>query len=162
VIVDVEYDERYWYPDDGGEVWLAGYQVVDPASGSYLARDAPALIDRGLRVAAVAGAARHHADALSSGALAPGRPLALHRDAGNPHDPNAIAVYPSSGGEQAGWVPRDLAAELASDLDAGRPWSAVVLRDQRPSPRDPRTGLTMLLAPSEAIELRERRGRGRP
>jgi hypothetical protein len=32
-----------------------------------------------------------------------------------------------------------------------------VLRDSRPSPRDPRTGLTMLLAPAAAIELRERR-----
>jgi HIRAN domain len=156
VIVDVAYDERYWYPDDGGEVWLAGYQVVDPVSGSYLARDAPALIERGLRVAGVAGAARHHADALGSEALAPGRPLVLRRDPGNPYDASAIAVHPAGGGEQAGWVPRELAAEIAPDLDAGRPWSAVVLREQRASPRDPRSGLTMLLAPAEAIELRSR------
>lgn len=156
MIVDVAYDERYWYPDDGGEVWLAGYQVVDPASGSYLARDAPALIERGLRVAGVAGAARFHADALGSEALAPGRPLALRRDPANPHDANAIAVHPADGGEQAGWVPRELAAEIAPDLDAGRSWSAAVLREQRASPRDPRSGLTMLLAPAEAIELRER------
>jgi hypothetical protein len=156
VIVDVAFEERYWYPDDGGEVWLAGYSVVDPVSGAYLARDAPALTERGLRVAAVAGAARHHADALESDALAPGRPLALRRDAGNPHDANAIAVHPAGGGEQAGWVPRELAAEVAPELDAGRPWSAVVLREQRASPRDPRSGLTMLLAPAEAIELRER------
>jgi hypothetical protein len=156
VIVDVAFEERYWYPDDGGEVWLAGYSVVDPVSGAYLARDAPALTERGLRVAAVAGAARHHADALDSDALAPGRPLALRRDAGNPHDANAIAVHPAGGGEQAGWVPRELAAEIAPDLDAGRPWSAVVLREQRASPRDPRSGLTMLLARAAAIELRER------
>ena len=57
---------------------------------------------------------------------------------------------------QAGWVPRELAAELAPDLDAGRPWSAVVLREQRPSPRDPRSGATMLLAAADAIELRPR------
>jgi hypothetical protein len=156
VIVDVAFEERYWYPDDGGEVWLAGYSVVDPVSGAYLARDAPALTERGLRVAAVAGAGRHHADALGSDALAPGRPLVLRRDAGNPHDANAIAVHPAGGGEQAGWVPRELAAEIAPDLDAGRPWSAVVLREQRASPRDPRSGLTMLLAPAAAIELRER------
>jgi len=155
VIVDVAYDERYWYPDDGGEVWLAGYQVVDPASGSYLARDAPALLERGLRVAGVAGAARFHADALGSEALAPGRPLVLRRDADNPHDANAIVVE-AVGGEQAGFVPRELAAEIAPDLDAGRPWSAVVLREQRTSPRDPRSGVTMLLAPAAAIELRER------
>jgi hypothetical protein len=159
VIVDVAYEARYWYPDDGGEVWLAGFQVVDPASGSYLARDDPALVERGLRVAGVAGAARHHAAGLGSDALAPGRPLGLRRDAANPHDANAIAVHPAGGGEQVGWVPRDLAAELAPDLDAGRPWAAVVLREQRRSPRDPRSGLTMLLAPAEAIELRERDGR---
>jgi HIRAN domain len=159
VIVDVAYEARYWYPDDGGEVWLEGFQVVDPVSGSYLARDAPALIERGLRVAAVAGAARHHAGALGTDALAPGRPLVLRRDTANPHDANAIAVHPADGGEQAGWVPRELAAELAPDLDAGRPWAAVVLREQRPSPRDPRSGLTMLLAPAETIELRERSGR---
>ena len=156
MIVAVEYDERYWYPDDGGQVWLAGYQVVDPESGSYLARDAPALIERGLRVAGVAGAARFHADALESDALAPGRPLVLRRDTDNPHDANAIAVLPVGAEEQAGWVPRDLAAEIARDLDAGRPWSAVVLREQRASPRDPRSGLTMLLAAAEAIELRAR------
>jgi len=156
VIVDVEYDERYWYPDDGGEVWLAGYQLVDPASGSYLGRDSEALRAHGLRVAGVAGAARHHAEGLASDALAPGAVLELRRDRENEHDANAIAVFPVGGGEQAGWVPREVAAELAGDLDAGRPWAAIVLREQRPSPRDTRSGLTMLLARGEAISLRER------
>jgi hypothetical protein len=55
-----------------------------------------------------------------------------------------------------GWVPRELAAELAPELDAGRPWSAVVLREQRRSPRDPRHGLTMLLAAAESVELEPR------
>jgi hypothetical protein len=154
VIVDVEYEERYWYPDEGGQVWLAGYHVVDSASGRYLARDAPELAVRGLRVASVAGAGQHHADALLSDAVAPGQPLVLQRDPGNPHDPNAIQVHPADGGAQVGWVPRELAAELAPELDAGRPWAAVVLREQRRSPRDPRHGLTMLLAPAEAVELR--------
>ena len=151
--VDVEFEERYWYPDDGGVVWLAGYQPVD-ADGRYLARDAPELAALGLRVAGVAGAGRHHAEALASDAAAPGSPLVLRRDAGNPHDANAIAV--DAGGEQVGWVPRELAAELAGELDAGRPWAAVVLREQRASPRDPRTGLTMLLAPGGSVELRVR------
>jgi hypothetical protein len=86
--------------------------------------------------------------------VAPGRPLELRRDPGNPHDPNAIAVHPAGGGEQVGWVPRERAAELAAELDAGRPWSALVLREQRRSPRDPRHGLTMLLAPAPELELR--------
>ena len=137
--VAVVFEERYWYPD----------------SGRYLGRDAPELAARGLRVAGVAGAALHHAEALESEDLEPGRTLELRRDPGNEHDPNAIAVH-APGGAQAGWVPREIAAELASELDAGRPWSAVVLRELRASPRDPRTGLTMLLAPAPAIELSPR------
>jgi hypothetical protein len=156
VKIQVEYDERYWYPDEGGEVWIVGYQVVEPESGRYLARDAPELGAMGLRVAGVAGAGAHHADALGSDAVAPGRPLELRRDPDNPHDPNAIQVHPGDGGAQVGWVPRELAAELAPELDAGRPWSAVVLREQRRSPRDPRHGLTMLLAAAESIELEPR------
>jgi HIRAN domain len=152
VQVAVIAEERYWYPEDGGVIWLAGYTVIDPDTGAYLARDAPELAARGLRVAGVAGAARHHAEALASEAAAPGRPLVLRRDPGNEHDPNAIAVD-TTDGAQLGWVPRELAAELAPQLDAGTPWSAVALREQRASPRDPRTGVTMLLAAARAVEL---------
>jgi hypothetical protein len=159
VAVDVSYEERYWYPDDGSIVWIAGYQLLDRESGRYLAREAPELAERGLRVVGVAGAGRHHADALASDAVAPASPLELRRDPENPHDPNAIAVHPAGGGDQVGWVPREDAAEIAPELDAGRPWSALVLREQRRSPRDPRHGLTMLLAPAAEIELRATRDR---
>jgi hypothetical protein len=151
--VHVSFEERYWYPEDGGAVWVAGYQLVDPESGRFLGRDAPELAARGLRVAAVAGAGTHHAGALAADTAAPGSALELRRDPGNPHDANAIAVYPAAGGDQLGWVPRELASELAPQLDAGSPWSAIALREQRRSPRDPRHGLTMLLAPSARIEL---------
>jgi HIRAN domain len=149
MVVHAVFEERYWYPDDGGQVWLAGYTLVAD-DGRYLARDAPELAARGLRVAGVAGAGRHHAEAL--GTVSPGSPVALRRDPGNPHDANAIAVM--AGDEQIGWVPRELAAEIAGELDAGRPWSGVVLRVHRGSPRDPVHGATMLLAPDHAIELR--------
>jgi hypothetical protein len=162
VVIDAGYEERYWYPDDGGEVWVAGYQLIDPESGRYLARDAPELAARGLHVVGVAGAGAHHAEALATDAVAPGSPLELRRDPDNPHDANAVAVHAvgggeqvgRGGGEQVGWVPRELAAELAPQLDAGDPWSALVLREQRRSPRDPRHGLTMLLAPATALEIR--------
>jgi hypothetical protein len=159
--VDVVFEERYWYPDDGGAVWIAGYQVVEPESGRYLGRDAPELVARGLRVAGVAGAGRHHADALAAEDVRPGRALELRRDPQNPHDASAIAVH-GAGGGQVGWVPREIAAELAPALDAGADWAAVVLREHRASPRDPRSGLTMLLAPAAAIELRERPRRPPP
>jgi hypothetical protein len=153
VPVEVVFEERYWYPDDGGVVWVAGFHVVDPASGRYLPRDAPELAARGLRVANVAGAARHHPGALAGDEAAPGRSLELRRDPANPHDANAIAVLLGDG-RQAGWVPREDAAELAPRLDAGERWSGVVLRERRDSPRDPRTGLTMLLARGAAVDLR--------
>jgi hypothetical protein len=153
MIVEVEREERYWYPDDGGIVWLAGFQPVAD-DGRYLGREAPELAAAGLRIAGVAGAARHHGDALAADAAQPGRPLELRRDPANPHDANAIKVL--AGGEQVGWVPRAVAEEIAPALDAGEPFSAVVLREQRASPRDPRTGLTMLLAAAPAIELRVR------
>jgi hypothetical protein len=60
-----------------------------------------------------------------------------------------VAVLLESG-EPLGYVPR----ELAPRVDAS--WSAIVLREQRPSPRDPRTGVTMLIARADSIELRVR------
>jgi hypothetical protein len=156
VDVDVVYGEKYWYPEDGGQVWLAGYQLIDVESDRYLARHAPELAARGLRVAGVAGASQHHAEALEDEGAAPGEPLELRRDPENEHDPNAIAVH-ARGGAQLGWVPREIAAELAPEIDAGKPWCAVVLREQRRSPRDPRSGLTMLLAPAPELRLRAAR-----
>jgi HIRAN domain len=145
VRVSALYEERYWYPDDGGIVWLAGYTVTDPDTGDFLARDDPKLAERGLRVMNVAGA-RFHDEALQSDAAAPGRPLVLRPEPENEHDPNAIAVD-TEDGAHLGYVPRELAAEVGPD------WSAVSLRESRASPRDPRTGLTMLLAAAPEILL---------
>jgi HIRAN domain len=152
--VDVLFEERYWYPDDGGAVWLSGYNVVDPQTGEYLARDAPRLRASGLRVVGLAGATHQDPGALESDAAAPGQALVLRRDAGNEHDPNAIAVD-LPGGPQLGWVPRELAAELAEEIDSGETWSALILRERRASPRDPRSGVTMLLARASGIVLRD-------
>ena len=153
VAIDVTREERYWYPDDGGIVWVAGFMPIDPDSRRFLGRDA--LQQRGLHSTGVAGAAQHHADALQSAGAEPGQTLTLRRDPTNEHDPNAIAVE-TRDGAQLGWVPRELAAQLAGRIDAGEAWSAIVLREQRASPRDPRTGVTMVLAPAAAIELRVR------
>ena len=138
--VGVEFRERYWYPDDGGEVWVAGYYPVD-AEGRFLARDA---LPDGLVVANVAGAV-HRPGALASESATPGRALTLRPEPDNPHDPHAIAVDLETG-DPVGYVPRDLTALVAG-------WHALVLRERRRSPRDPRDGLTMLLA-REPVSLR--------
>jgi hypothetical protein len=148
------HEERYWYPDDGGIVWVAGYTPVS-ADGTYLGRRSEELLSRGLRVVSVAGAAAHHPDALASDAVFPGAPLVLRRDPANAFDPNAIELRISEG-VVLGFVRREVAAELAPELDANEVWSAVVLREQRASPRDPRTGVTALLAPTPKITLNDR------
>src|SRR4051812_9236463 len=89
--VDVVFEERYWYPDDGGVVWISGFQVVEAESGRYLARDAPELAARGLRVAGVAGAGRHHPDALAAEDVAPGRAPRPRGAPGEPPRPGAAA-----------------------------------------------------------------------
>ena len=142
MIVDVEHQERYWYPDDGGEVWVAGFQLVD-ADGRFLGR---AELPAGLLVANVAGAV-HRPEALVSPLAAPGSALTLRPEPDNPHDPSAIAVDLGDG-TPAGYVPREYTHDV-------RGWSALVLRERRRSPRAPRDGLTMLLS-REAVELHVR------
>jgi hypothetical protein len=141
VIVSVERQERYWYPDDGGEVWVAGYQLVGP-DGRFLARDA---LPDGLLVTHVAGAA-HRPQALASELAAPGAPLRLRPEPGNPHDPGAIAVDLADG-TPLGYVPRAVVGRIDPS------WSALALRESRRSPRDPRSGVIMLLS-KEPVELR--------
>lgn len=148
--VRVVHEERYWYPDDGGVVWVAGFHLVDEA-GRFLGRDAAA--ERGLLVMSVAGAAAHHERVLQTPGAAPGAPLELRREPDNPHDPDAVAVH-TADGDRLGFVPRDLAGSLAQQLDAGIPHAAVTLRERRASPRDPRTGVTMLVVQAQSVDLR--------
>jgi hypothetical protein len=141
VIVDAEFQERYWYPDDGGEVWISGYQLVD-AEGRFIGRDA---LPGGALVCNVAGAV-HRPEALASALAAPGHALSLRPEPSNEYDPDAVAVDLADG-TPLGYVPR----EFAPRVDAS--WSGLILRERRRTPRDPRDGVTMLLAP-EPIELR--------
>lgn len=93
VEVHVEWEERYWYPEDGGIVWLAGYGAVDPESGRYPAREAPELAAALLRVTGVAGAAPHHSHPPTNDAAAPVRAHERLRDPGNWHA--AYAIQPA-------------------------------------------------------------------
>lgn len=58
--------------------------------------------------------------------LSPGEELELVRDPDNEHDENAVEVH-DSGGDQLGFVRRELAEEVAHWLDEGIPVEAIVL-----------------------------------
>lgn len=83
---------RYYFPDV--------YQDLD--DGRYFVQ------------ANVAGVS-HRQQAVSK--CVEGQSLELVRDAGNPHDRNAIQVFAS--GDHIGFVPRDINAGFATYLDAG-------------------------------------------
>ncbi len=65
----------------------------------------------------------------------PGARLALVPEPENEHDPNAIAVWNEARTLQAGYIPRDIAPELAGDEVAVSLWRAG-------------EGLRVLLAPA--------------
>ena len=88
MVVDVTFEERYWYPEDGGVVWVAGYQLVDPESGRYLGRDDPLLAERRLVVTHVAGAAANARTTRTAGRSA------MNRVTARPYRPTGCCRRP--------------------------------------------------------------------
>jgi HIRAN domain len=122
-------------------LWLergpGGYWLRDAASGEPVRWS-----DERLRVVHLAGAS-YRLDALQDEGFAPGRRLALVREPENEHDPNAVAVWDAERRVQAGYVPADVAPELAGDEHAVSLWE---FRDDEGR----RVGLRVLIAPSGA------------
>lgn len=56
----------------------------------------------------------------------PGEPLLCVREPGNRENPNAIALYRATC-EKVAYLPKELAADLAPDMDSGAPVEAQVL-----------------------------------
>jgi hypothetical protein len=79
--------------------------------------------DSRVRVTPVAGVS-FRSEAASDSSFDPGRRLALVREPDNEHDPNAIAVWNEARTLQAGYVPRETAAELRGDEVAVSLWRA--------------------------------------
>ena len=52
----------------------------------------------------------------------PGCSLALVQEPDNPHDPNAVGIWNEQRTLQAGYVPREVAPELAGDEQAVSLW----------------------------------------
>ena len=70
--------------------------------------------DPRIRVIAVAGVS-FRPEAVADSSFDPGERLALVPEPGNEHDPNAIGIWNEDRTLQAGYVPREVAAELAGD-----------------------------------------------
>lgn len=76
---------------------------------------------------------QHHAGQALFPLMAPGQPLALMREPGNPFDPKAVRV--TWYGAQIGYAPRADNLDLARLMDRGTPVAARILHLQRS--RDP-------------------------
>jgi hypothetical protein len=99
--------------------------------------------DERVRVVPVAGVSFRTEDVRDS-SFDPGSRLSLVAEPGNEHDPNAVAVWNEERTLQAGYVPRDVAAELAGDELAVSLWRAG-------------EGLRMLIVPAGSWVGRPRR-----
>jgi hypothetical protein len=79
--------------------------------------------DPRIRVVAVAGVS-FRAEDVRDKSFDPGARLSLVREPENEHDPNAVAVWNEERTLQAGYIPRDVAPELAGDEVAVSVWRA--------------------------------------
>jgi hypothetical protein len=96
----------------------AGYHLRDAATGERVTWEDPRL-----RVVAVAGVS-FRPEAVADGSFDPGARLALVPEPENEHDPNAVGIWNEERTLQAGYVPRDVAAELSGDELAVSLWRA--------------------------------------
>ena len=97
---------RLWLERDRRGV---GYRLRDAATGERVEWE-----DERVRVVPVAGVS-FRADDVRDASFDPGERLALVPEPANEHDPNAVAVWNEARTLQAGYVPREVAPELAGD-----------------------------------------------
>jgi hypothetical protein len=109
----------------------SGYRLRDAATGEPVRWEDPRI-----RVVPVAGVS-YRFDALPDPSFDPGRPLALVPEPENEHDPNAVGIWNDERTLQLGYVPREIAPELAGDEQAVSLWRV-------------ESGLRVLIAPADA------------
>ena len=96
----------------------AGYHLRDAATGERIAWE-----DERVRVVPVAGVS-FRPDAVADATFDPGARLALVPEPENEHDPNAVGIWNEDRTLQAGYVPRETAAELTRTELAVSLWRA--------------------------------------
>ena len=116
-------------------LWLergpSGYFLRDAATGQPVPWSDPRI-----RVLPVAGVS-YRAEALPDASFDPGRRLALVPEPDNQHDPHAVGIWNADRTLQLGYVPRDVAPELAGSEQAVSLWRV-------------EGGLRVLIVPREA------------
>jgi hypothetical protein len=109
----------------------SGYVMRDAATGEPVRWEDPRV-----RVVPVAGVS-YRPDALEDSSFDPGRRLTLVAEPENEHDPNAVGIWNEEQSLQVGYVPREVAAELAGDEQAVSLWRV-------------EAGLRVLIVPPDA------------
>ena len=94
----------------------SGFHLRDAATGERVRWEDPRV-----RVVPVAGVS-YRPEALGDASFDPGRRLALLPEPENEHDPHAVGIWNEERSLQAGYVPRELAAELGGDEQAVSLW----------------------------------------
>jgi hypothetical protein len=101
-------------------LWLergrAGYHLRDAATGERVRWEDPRL-----RVVPIAGVTFRPGN-VDDASFEPGRRLVLVPEPENEHDPNAVAIWNVERTLQAGYVPRETAAELVGNEQAVSLW----------------------------------------
>ncbi len=93
-----------------------GFHLRDAATGERVRWEDPRV-----RVVPVAGVS-YRPEAVADPSFDPGNRLALVREPGNEHDPNAVGIWNEERTLQAGYVPRDVAPEVRGDEQAVSLW----------------------------------------
>ena len=96
----------------------AGYHLRDAATNEPVPWE-----DTRIRVIAVAGVS-FRPEAVADASFDPGSRLVLVPEPDNEHDPNAVGIWNEERTLQAGYVPREVAAELRGDELAVSLWRA--------------------------------------
>ena len=94
----------------------SGFHLRDAATGAPVRWEDPRI-----RVVPVAGVS-YRAEALPDPSFDPGSRLALVSEPENEHDPNAVGIWNEGRTLQLGYVPREVAAELAGEEQAVSLW----------------------------------------
>ena len=115
------------YRDRAGEYVL---RLCDNTTGLLVGPTDRRLPRAGIYVSQLRGEFDHRA-ACRAGNFHPGEPVHLVREADNPHDRNAVAVYDATGSYLAAYVNKQKARMLTKLLDTGSPIEAISIRGTR-------------------------------